>query len=92
MDFLIFASWSGAPLMAGLLFGITRPKFRALGIATLLIAIPLSLLLASNNNQANAVRNFFMGMVMFSVPLLLHAWLVSFIKQKQPNQSFKGTR
>lgn len=76
--------------MAALLWGVTRPKFRALAVATLLLAVPLSFLLASNNNQANMVRNFFMGMVMFGVPLLLHAWLVSFIKQKQPNQSFKG--
>ena len=77
--------------MAALLWGVTRPKFRAPAVATLLLAVPLSLLLASNNNQANMVRNFFMGMVMFGIPLLLHAWLVSFIKQKQPNQSFKGT-
>ena len=83
MDFLNFASWSGAPLMAALLFGITCPKFRALTIATLLITIPLSLLLAANNNQANAVRNFFMGMVMFSVPLLLHAWLGVLLNRRQ---------
>lgn len=85
MDFLNFASWLGVPVMASLLWGVTRPKFRALAIATLLLAVPLSLLLASNNNQANVVRNFFMGMVMFGAPLLLHALLVSIIKQKQPN-------
>lgn len=92
MDFLSFASWLGVPVMAALLWGVTRPKIRALSIATLLLAVSLSMLLASNNNQANVVRNFFMGMVMFGVPLLLHAWLVSFIKQKQPNELFKGTR
>ena len=75
--------------MAALIFGISRPKFRALAISTLLIAVPLSLLLASNNNHANAVRNFFMGIVMFGVPLLFHAGMVSFIKQKQFNESFK---
>lgn len=74
--------------MAALLFGVSRPKLRALAIATLLITVPLSLLLASNNNQANAVRNFFMGIVMFGIPLLFHAWLISFItKNNQSNQS-----
>lgn len=83
MDILNFASWLGIPILASLLFGVARPKFRALAIATLLIVVPLSLLLASNNNHANAVRNFFMGIVMFSVPLLLHAWLAAYIKNKQ---------
>ena len=92
MDIFNFASWLGLPLMAILVFGITRPSYRALAISTLLIAIPLSVMLASNNNQANTIRNFFMGMVMFSVPLLFHAWLVSFIKQINLTHPSSGTR
>jgi general stress protein CsbA len=81
MAILNIVSWLGLPLLVILVFGITRAKYRALAISTLLIAIPLSVLLASNNNNANVIRNFFMGMVMFGTPLLFHAWLVSFIKQ-----------
>lgn len=81
MDILNIASWLGLPLMAILFFGLAQPRYRALAISTLLITIPLSVLLASNNNYANAIRNFFMGMVMFGAPLLIHSWLVSFIKQ-----------
>ena len=83
MDFINIVSWSGIPLMAALIFACTRQQLRAAVIATLLIAVPLSLLLASNNNHTNIVRNFFMGIVLFGVPLLFHAWVVSFIKQKQ---------
>jgi hypothetical protein len=67
MDIFNIVSWLGLPLMAILVLGIARPNYRALAISTLLIAIPLSVLLASNNNHANVIRNFFMGMVMFSV-------------------------
>lgn len=81
MDIFNIVSWSGLPLMAILVFGITRPNYRALAISTLIIVIPLSVLLASNNNHGNVIRNFFMGMVMFSIPFLFHAWLVSLIKK-----------
>ena len=91
MDIFNIASWLGLPLMAVLVFGITRPNYRALAISTLLIAIPLSVLLASNNNHANAARNFFMGMVIFSTPLLFHAWLVSFLKKINLTHHSSGT-
>ena len=89
MDLLNIVSWAGVPLMAALIFALTRQQFRAEVIATLLIAVPLSLLLASNNNHTNIVRNFFMGMVLFGAPLLFHAWVASFIKQKQSNPTLK---
>lgn len=92
MDIFNIVSWLGLPLMAILFFGIARPNCRALAISTLLIAIPLSALLASNNNNANAIRNFFMGMAMFSVLLLFHAWLVSFIKRINLTNHSSGTR
>ncbi|TFW72944.1 hypothetical protein C3Y98_00870 [Methylotenera oryzisoli] len=91
MDIVNLASWLGLPLIAALVLGITRPNYRALAISTLLIAIPLSLLLAANNNHANAARNFFMGILIFSIPLLLHAWLVSFIKQINLTHPSSGT-
>lgn len=91
MTIFNIVSWLGLPLLAILVFGVTRTKYRALAISTLLIAIPLSVLLASNNNNANAMRNFFMGMVMFSTPLLFHAWLVSFIKQINLTHHSSGT-
>jgi hypothetical protein len=83
MAFLNLISWLGAPLLIALIFGVVNPKFRALAFATLLVAVPLSVLLALNNNHANAVRNFFMGMVMFATPLLFHALVVSVVKQRQ---------
>jgi thiol:disulfide interchange protein len=89
MDYFNIVPWLGVPLLATLLFLITRKQLRALALATLLIAVPLSIMLASNNNHANTVRNFFMGILFFAVPLLFHAWVVSFIKQKQSNPSFK---
>lgn len=92
MDILNIVSWLGLPLMTILIFGLTRPRYRALALSTLLITIPLSVLLASNNNHANAIRNFFMGMVMFGVPLLFHSWLVSFIKQINLTHPSSGTR
>lgn len=54
MDIFNIVSWLGLFLMAILVLGITRPNYRALAISTLLIAIPLSVLLASTNNHANA--------------------------------------
>jgi hypothetical protein len=83
MELLNVASWSGVPLLILLILGITQPKYRALAIATLLIVVPLSIILAANNNHTNEFRNFFMGIIMFGVPLMTHAALVSFIKQRQ---------
>jgi hypothetical protein len=81
MDIFNLASWLGLPLMVALVLGLNRLNYRALAISTFLIAIPLSVLLAANNNHTNAVRNFFPGMVIFTIPLVFQAWLVSFIKQ-----------
>lgn len=54
MDIFNIISWLGLLLMATLVLGITRSDYRALAISTLLIAIPLSVLLVSTNNHANA--------------------------------------
>lgn len=80
---LNYASWLGAPLLAALLLACASRNLRSLAIATLVLAVPLSLLLASNNNETNSVRNFFMGMLLFSLPLLFHAWMVATILRKQ---------
>ena len=79
---LNYVSWLGAPLLVALLLACATRNLRGLAIATLVLAIPLSLLLASNNNQAHAVRNFCMGMLLFSSPLLFHAWMVTAIRRR----------
>jgi hypothetical protein len=90
MSFYNMASWLGAPVLFALLFAIAHERLRALAIATLVIALPLSLLLAANNNHANALRNFFFGVLLFAPPLLLHAWVVSLINKKQAEKSTRG--
>ena len=86
---LNIVEWLGAPLFVGLLIAVYSPRTRPEAISTLLIAIPFALLLASNNNQAHAVRNFFGGMLMVAVPLLLHAFCVMLIRRKQSNPTFE---
>lgn len=80
---LHFVSWLGAPLFVALLVACVSRKTRHLAVATLIIAVPFALLVATNNNHANVARNFFMGILLFSLPLLFHAFLAAAIRRRQ---------
>ncbi len=84
MDLFVISSWVGGVLLVALIASaIAVRKLRPTAIATGVFVVPVSLLLASNNNSAHFVQNFFMGIALFGVPLLLHAWLVTFLRGKQ---------
>ncbi len=76
----VLCSWIGGVLLFTLAtVAVLKHKHRPMAIATLVLSLPLSVLLAANNNQAHALQNFLMGIAMFGVPLLLHARLVAFL-------------
>jgi hypothetical protein len=92
MDSLIqLATGIGGLLLIALIAGLWKSEVRAEALATLIVGIPFATLLAYNNNHANALRNFCMGILMFCFPLLVHAALVARLRKSQSNRLSQPT-
>jgi hypothetical protein len=85
--FVLFSGIGGVLLFSLATVAVLKHKYRPMAIATLVLCLPLSVLLAANNNHANALQNFLMGIAMFGVPFLLHAWLVAFLIRTQERRN-----
>ncbi len=81
-EILTIAPWIGGLLSIVLAYACFKKPLRSIAVATLLLSIPLAVLIAINNTHTNAVSNFFIGIALFGIPLLLHTGVVSYLDRK----------